>query len=59
MRAADRTCLLVNHPRFGRSALRRLAQLAEFETIISDKAPEPETCAALDRAGIAITIARY
>jgi DeoR/GlpR family transcriptional regulator of sugar metabolism len=58
MRAADRTCLLVNHTCFGRSALHRLAQLAEFETIITDKAPEPETRAALDRAGIAITIAR-
>jgi DeoR/GlpR family transcriptional regulator of sugar metabolism len=58
MRAAERTCLLVNHGRFGRSALHVLAELAEFDAIITDSAPEPETRAALDRAGLAITIAR-
>lgn len=56
--AAGRSCLLVNHARFGRSALHVLADLTEFDTIITDAAPAPEDRAALDRAGIRLTIAR-
>ena len=48
--------LLVNHNRFGHTALHRLAALAEFDHIITDRAPEPETCAALSRAGLSLTI---
>lgn len=55
--AANRGCLLVNHHRFGHSALHRLADLTEFDTIITDASPAPETRAAFDRAGIALTIA--
>lgn len=58
MQAAERRVLLVNHSRFGRSALHVLAGLAEFDTIITDAPPAPETRAAIDRAGIALTIAR-
>ncbi len=58
MAAADRTCLLVNHKRFGRSALHLLAGLAEFSTIITDAPPASEARATLDRAGVAITVAR-
>lgn len=58
MRAAQQACLLVHHSRFGRSALHKLAELDDFDAIITDRVPEPETCAAIDRAGIAITIAR-
>jgi DeoR/GlpR family transcriptional regulator of sugar metabolism len=58
MRAAQQSCLLVHHSRFGRSALHKLAELDDFDAIITDGAPEPETRAAIDRAGIAITIAR-
>ncbi|KGJ03909.1 DeoR faimly transcriptional regulator [Paracoccus halophilus] len=57
MRAAERNVLLVNHQRFGRSALHVLADLAEFDAIITDAAPAPEDRAATDRAGIALTIA--
>lgn len=57
MMAAGRCCLLVNHSRFGRSALHVLADLAEFDTIITDDAPAPEDRAALDRAGLYLTIA--
>lgn len=58
MAAAGRRCLLINHQRFGRSALHLLADLSEFDSIITDAAPAPEDRAALDRAGLALTIAR-
>ncbi len=58
MAAAAKTCLLINHQRFGRSALHVLAGLADFDTIITDDHPAPEDRAALDRAGITLTIAR-
>ncbi|MDB6178355.1 DeoR/GlpR family DNA-binding transcription regulator [Paracoccus sp. Z330] len=53
--AADRRILLVNHRRFGHSALHRMADLSDFEAIITDAPPESRT--AIDRAGIALTIA--
>lgn len=46
----------VNHARFGRAALHRLATLDEFDHIITDAAPDPETRAALDRAGLTLTL---
>lgn len=58
MAAAEKSCLLVNHARFGRSALHVLADLSEFDSIITDAAPAPEDRAAIDRAGIVLTIAR-
>ena len=57
MHAAERSVLLVNHARFGRSALHALADLTEFDAIITDAPPAPEDRAAIDRAGIALTIA--
>lgn len=58
MNAAAQSCLLINHKRFGRSALHVLADLTEFDAIITDAAPAPEDRAAMDRAGIKLTIAR-
>lgn len=58
MNAAERCCLLVNHQRFGRSALHLLANLGDFDTIITDAEPAPEDRTELDRAGIKITVAR-
>lgn len=58
MTAAARSCLLVNHARFGRSALHVLADLSEFDAIITDAPPAPEDRAATDRAGIVLTIAK-
>jgi len=58
MAAAERRCLLVNHQRFGRSALHLLAELSDFDTIITDAPPAPQERATLERAGIAITVAR-
>ena len=56
--AAERSCLLVNHQRFGRSALHVLADLSEFDAIITDDDPAPECRTALERAGIVLTVAR-
>ena len=44
--AASRSCLLVGHHRFGHSALHRLADLTDFDTIITDASPAPEAHAA-------------
>lgn len=54
---ADKTCLLVNHQRFGRSALHLLAELSDFDTIITDANPSNDARAPLDRAGIALRVA--
>lgn len=56
--AASRTCLLINHARFGQTALHVLADLTDFDSIITDATPAPEDVAALERANIAVTIAR-
>ena len=56
--AATRSCLLINHARFGRTALHVLSDLTDFDTIITDDAPAPEERAAMDRAGIILTIAK-
>lgn len=58
MIAAAQYCLLINHKRFGRSALHVLAGLTAFDVIITDAAPAPEERAALGRADINLTIAR-
>ncbi|MBW7056993.1 DeoR/GlpR family DNA-binding transcription regulator [Paracoccus bogoriensis] len=58
MRAAGASVLLVNHRRFGRSALHLLADLADFDVIVTDAPPAPDQLAALQHGGIALTIAR-
>ncbi len=37
--AAARSCLLVNHQRFGRPALHVMADLTDFDAIITDASP--------------------
>jgi DeoR/GlpR family transcriptional regulator of sugar metabolism len=58
MAAADRRCLLVNHRRFGQSALHALADLAEFDTIITDAPPAAPAQDALRAAGLTLTLAK-
>jgi DeoR/GlpR family transcriptional regulator of sugar metabolism len=58
MDQAQVTCLLVNHTRFGKAALHHLADLSEFDHIITDATPAPEAKAALDAAGITLTITK-
>lgn len=57
MASATRRCLLVNHLRFDRTALHRLARLDEFDVIITDKAPSAAVRAALEGAGLDVTVA--
>ena len=58
MRQAASRVLLVNHARFGHAALHRLAALAEFDHIITDRPPDPAARAALDEAGLTLTVAQ-
>ncbi|MBV2143045.1 DeoR/GlpR family DNA-binding transcription regulator [Falsochrobactrum sp. TDYN1] len=52
-----RSCLLVNHQRFGRSALHVMADLADFDAITTDLSPGSDVLAPLEQAGIKLTIA--
>lgn len=56
--AAVKTCLLVNHTRFDRVALHVLANLDDFDWVITDQVPEPNVQQQLLGAGIQLTIAR-
>jgi DeoR/GlpR family transcriptional regulator of sugar metabolism len=58
MKSASRSCLLVNHSRFGRTALHVLAGLEEFERIITDSDPPAGALKALQDAGIPVSIAQ-
>lgn len=58
MDAARQKVLLINHKRFGRPALHLLADLHEFDAIITDDAPSAEDQALLAAAGIRLTIAK-
>lgn len=55
--SAGKLCLLVNHLRFGHTALHVMAQLSEFDAVITDQPPEPSAIEPLERAGIPLTIA--
>ena len=55
MRASSQTCLLINNRRFGHTALHVLADLSEFDTVISDKPLPHDTAAELcDRTVVRI-----
>jgi len=56
--AAVKKCLLVNHSRFDRVALHVLADLEDFDWVITDQVPEPAIAEQLSNAGIQLTIAR-
>lgn len=55
--SAARTCLLVNHNRIGHTALHVMADLADFDAVITDHAPDAAILEQLRRDGIALTIA--
>lgn len=55
--SAGRSCLLINSRRFGHTALHVLAELGEFDVIVSDRALPEESAAALERADTVIRIA--
>ncbi|GGN24994.1 MULTISPECIES: DeoR/GlpR family DNA-binding transcription regulator [Marinomonas] len=58
LNAAVKTCLLVNHTRFDHVALHVLANLDDFDWVITDQVPEPSVQRQLVDAGIQLTIAR-
>lgn len=55
--AATTRVLLVSHSRFGCTALHRLADLSEFDHVITDGTPTEAVCAYLEKAGTVLTIA--
>ena len=57
MNRAGKRCLLVNHTRFGQAALHRLADLSEFDHIITDAPPAADAMKALSAVGLTLTIA--
>jgi DeoR/GlpR family transcriptional regulator of sugar metabolism len=55
--SSARSCLLVNHERIGHTALHVMADLADFDAVITDSAPGAAALKEFDEAGIALTIA--
>lgn len=58
MASSRRTCLLVNSRRFGHTALHVLADLAEFDTVISDAPLPQDTSAELGEAKTVVRITK-
>lgn len=57
MAAADENYLLVDHTKFGRRALHFLADLTDFDGVITSAAPEPAHAEQLRKAGITLHVA--
>lgn len=55
--SSTKTYLLVHHSRFARTALHKLANLADFDAIITDAAPNSTTIDTLTQANLTFTIA--
>ena len=55
--SAARSCLLVNHQRFGHPALHVIANLSDFDAIITDSSPSAAILDEFEQAGIKLTIA--
>ena len=55
--ASAATCLLIHHSRFGRTALHKLADLSEFDTIITDSPLKHDSLRHLTQAGLTLTVA--
>ena len=57
MASSRQSCLLINSRRFGHTALHVLAELTEFDTVISDKPLPQETSAELNSGATVVKIA--
>lgn len=55
--SSARCCLLVNHERIGHTALHVMADLADFDAVITDSAPEAVVIGEFEKVGIKLTIA--
>ena len=58
MAASAKSCLLVNHQRFGRTALHVLSDIRDFDFIITDDQPVAELDETHLKAGTRLTIAK-
>ncbi|MBB4066296.1 DeoR/GlpR family DNA-binding transcription regulator [Gellertiella hungarica] len=56
--SASRACLLVNHQRFGKSALHVLARISDFERVITDDLPPREALEAFEKNGAMLDVAK-
>ena len=56
MAAATRKYLLVDHGKFGRTALHFLTDLRAFDTVFTGREPEPGIRTALDAAEVSLTV---
>lgn len=54
--AAERRYLLVDHSKFGRPALHFLTELATFDAVLTGRAPDAGCLAALDAAGVHLSV---
>ncbi|MBY6006122.1 DeoR/GlpR family DNA-binding transcription regulator [Salipiger bermudensis] len=57
MDAAAQSVLLINHLRFGQTALHVLADVSEFAAVVTDAAPAETTCEQIASAGAALLVA--
>lgn len=55
--SSAKTCLLVNHQRIGHTALHVMADLADFDLVITDSAPDAAVIDAFNQAGVTLAIA--
>lgn len=56
MRAADRTILLIDSSKFGKTALIRLAELTEFDEVFTDSGIASEEAEALRKEGVRLNV---
>ena len=54
--SSTKTYLLVHHSRFARTALHKLADLSDFDAIITDAPPDADSIAAISQAKLTLTI---
>jgi DeoR/GlpR family transcriptional regulator of sugar metabolism len=55
--SSAKACLLVNHQRIGHTALHVMADLADFDAVITDRTPDRTALEEFEQAGITLTIA--
>lgn len=55
--SSRRSHLLVDHTKFGRSALHYVSDLTAFDSVITDRSPSPASQVVLDEAGVCLSVA--
>ncbi|BBA96607.1 putative DeoR family transcriptional regulator [Actinacidiphila reveromycinica] len=57
LKAADRSVLMIDHSKLGRTALHRLAPLSTFDLVVIDDRTPPDVLRSLDESGVPYEIA--